>query len=181
MKMPLFALSVLLFASLAAPSALAAPPSIPPLVGVCIEGVTHDGCYRGNWVCVTVSLQVPQCIAQPPITCTGKLCDPCTAIDCDGIEDTVSVCVAGTTDPTCYGYNDVCVEVSDMVPVCANPDLECTEACDPCMRLRCEAAETQSGPSYCMYYYYEIDTGAVRYVQRDSCHNEIYVNGERVK
>jgi hypothetical protein len=32
----------------------------------------------------------------------------------------------------------------------------------------------------CMYYYYEIDLGPVRYVQRDSCTNEIYVLGERI-
>ena len=38
-----------------------------------------------------------------------------------------------------------------------------------------------SGPApQCMYYYYELDLGAVRYVQRDSCHAELYVLGERV-
>jgi len=93
----------------------------------------------------------------------------------------VGVCVDGVNSDGCYGRHDVCIEVSRMVPFCVDTGIECTEACNPCMTIQCDAATLQGGPGYCMYYYYEVDTGVVRYVQRDSCHSEIYVNGERVK
>ena len=90
----------------------------------------------------------------------------------------VGFCVDGVRD--CWGSDFACVGFSYQVPQCVeDPSLVCTETCNPCMWLQCEPA---SGPEpMCMYYYYEVDLGPVRYVQRDSCHSELYVLGERVK
>ena len=101
----------------ATPAALAGNPlpDVPPLVGVCIEGVTHSGCYRGNWLCVTVSLQVPQCIQDPP-QFSFDLCHVGNV--CAFVEDTFHLCYAGVTEARCYGDHDLCVEISDMVPIC---------------------------------------------------------------
>ena len=98
-----------------------------------------------------------------------------SATDAD-LPPLVGFCVDGVRD--CWGSDIVCVGFSYQVPQCVeDPGFTCTETCNPCMTIECEPA---SEPM-CMYYYYEIDTGIVRYVQRDSCHSEIYVMGQRIK
>lgn len=44
------------------------PPSLPPLVGVCVAGVTTAGqCWRDHDACVGFSYQVPQCVDGPDV------------------------------------------------------------------------------------------------------------------
>ena len=181
MRTALLALAALV--STAPLASATSPPSPGPLVGVCVDGVTSDGCYGGAWICVGFSYQVPFCVEHPVITCT-ELCSPCTWIHCPALAD---VCVAGVTDPDCYGYHDVCVSVSRQVPICADvPDVECSRVvCDPCyVLIDCDPLPpiAASGPEpQCLYWYWELDTGVVRYVHRDSCHSELWVDGERVR
>lgn len=138
--------AALLASAFLLPSASATDPvDLPPLVGVCVDGVTAPSCDDDAWICVGFSYQVPQCVEHQAI-----LCDMPCDIDPSGIPDP---CETEYFDCVCY--------ICDELPV------------EPTML---------SGPEpMCMYYYYELDAGIVRYVQRDSCHSELYVNGERVK
>ena len=136
--------AALLASTVFAPLAAATDaPDLPP-AGVCVDQVTHDGCWRENWICVGFSYQVPQCVEHVTIVC-GVPCD---------------------------------LDVSELPDPCETEYFDCVcQVCD----LPVEPA-SRSGPEpMCMYYYYEMDTGVVRYVARDSCHSEIYVNGERIK
>lgn len=116
---------------------------------------------------------------------------PSAAATSPDLPPLVGYCVDGVHEG-CWGSDIVCVGISYQMPQCVEeprgiPDVECARSvCDPCYSLvDCDpipviGGGTSSGPM-CMYYYYEIDTGVVRYVQRDSCHSEIYVLGQRVK
>ena len=57
---------------LAAPAA-AYDPDLPPLVGVCVKGVTGADCFRHADACVGFSYQVPQCVDAPcyPVDCVS--------------------------------------------------------------------------------------------------------------
>lgn len=95
----------------------------------------------------------------------------------------VYVCVAAVNGP-CWHGGDVCVGFSYQIPQCVYTGLVCTEICSPCTYIQCEIAmglpEPAPAEPMCLYYYYEVDTGIVRYVARDSCHSEVYVLGERI-
>lgn len=126
---------------------------LPPLVGVCVEGLTHSSCYRFKDVCVSVSEMVPQCV---------DVCNGCADAAVLAGPPLVSVCVEGRTDPSCYGFNTACVEISQMVPKCVDLDA---------------LAEAQPR---CLDYYYDLEAGPVYYRQPNSCTRELYVNGDRV-
>lgn len=138
------AIALALLAGAFLPTA-AAKPDLPPLVGVCVDEVTAEDCFRGAWICVGFSYQVPQCVPHQTIVC-GAPCD---------------------------------LDVSELPDPCETPFFDCV--CQVCDELP-EPTTVMGGPEpMCMYYYYELDTGIVRYVARDSCHSEGYVNGQRVK
>lgn len=142
MRTPIAITAILLLSStfLAAPAA-AAGPSLPPLVGACVDGV-GAGCYGAANACVWVSLQVPFCVDVPcygPVDCIST---PPTGYCVDGVGNGCGngallcvqygttycirnvgpvggACVNGVTSDGCY-RGDVCVWFSLQVPQCVD-------------------------------------------------------------
>lgn len=129
------------------PAAAAYAPIEPIPVGYCV-GV--ERCSGGTDACVGAFHWVPQCV---------DACDECVTPAVPAGPPLVSVCVEGRTDPSCYGYHSVCVEVSRMVPKCVDLD------------------QVQKR---CLDYYFDFAAGPVYYRQPSSCTRELYVNGDRV-
>lgn len=164
MKTILLSLVAVLSIASFTPSASAAAPDLPPLVSVCIDGTTSDGCYRNAWICVGFSYQIPACV------------DP---IEVSAAPPSLPVAVCAKEN-ACFGGNDVCFSAFSWVPQCAQIPYPCESPYFACTGP--VVPVSSGGPEpMCMYYYYELDTGVVRYVARDSCTSEVYVFGERVK
>lgn len=137
------------------PAALALVPTasaareLPPLVGVCVDDVTSERCFRDGWICVGFSYQVPQCVHRIDIACT-EICSPCTDIACElsaqGPVVPVGVCVAKESDEYgCFRDSDVCVSAFSWVPQCADVPCyrpnDCFETRDPCDLLCAEPCD----------------------------------------
>lgn len=158
--------------------ALATPASaaqeLPPLVGVCVKGVTSADCFRQADVCVGFSYQVPQCVDAPcyPIDCI-IIQKPDAHVQCTEyvyIGALAARCEVGAKEysvATCEYCNPIFVT-------------SCTQGTEgvSCRPIVVLTSDPIGGD--CMPVYREYDFGAVRYVSRDSCHSEVYVFGEQV-
>ncbi|GEM_PF-2949739 len=124
--------------------------------GYCTQG--EPPCDNFDLLCVTAGGSPVLCFAQP---CSVSECLPPSEACASCALPPVEVCVAGTTEPSCYHDAPACVTVSRQVPKCL------------------EATPIEGGVN-CYETYWRHDVGPVGVESRSSCDYRVYYDGQPI-
>lgn len=128
---------------------------VVPTYGVCIEG--NSPCSGGKLVCVTKGTSALACVP-----------DPCYTTACFAFSPPkVGYCTEGHSP--CPASQLACATLNGQPAACVY---------DPCATTNCFNFDTPPLALQCMQRYSETDVGPVSVVSRDTCHYDVYYEGQ---